>query len=212
MVGRAGAIGIQANLKTDAELEKYLYGQTKVNGKMKDIIAPEFRNNVGINGIFPSKKHSYLDILGSANDANYTMFKSTLENYVKLNTRMYNSYQVNLAVNDWHEKTPSKDRTEILFRNHDWMLNIRMNQETINKIGSKTRGFENIRKAVEQPSEIWARWEDADEQKDVRMNYILFGQDYTYVVETLSGLIQDAYLLQSESSINNRRIGIKMMR
>jgi SPP1 gp7 family putative phage head morphogenesis protein len=186
---------------TDKEMDKY-----------KDAIGDGFGGNVGINGIMPSEKHSYFDILPNANNANYNMFSSRPTNYIELNTNYYTPYQIQLAVNDWHEKQPSKDHTEVLFRNHEWKLNVRMSQETVNKIGRKSRGFENIKSTIEHPSEIWGRWQDVKEQKIVIMNYVSFNQNNAYIVETIGGKVTDAYFRQHTDSKNLRRIGILMIK
>jgi SPP1 gp7 family putative phage head morphogenesis protein len=208
----------EGKLKSDDELEKLLTGKTNISNnplkpKYVDNVPFEFRNNVGIDGIFPSKKHSYFEVLPNANDANYTMFGASKTNdYIELNTTIYEPYQVLLAIEDWQKVQPTRERKELLFRNHEWKLNVFMNTESVQKIAKKTRGIENIKTAIEHPDELWGRWANVDNQKVVVMNYIIFQKNSAYIVETKGGIVQDAYFRQHSDSKNLRRLGIKFLK
>lgn len=186
---------------SDDELKKYV-----------DNVPEDFRYNVGMDGILPSKNHTYFDVIQSANDFSYNNFSSKI-NFEKLNTRYYNGYECKLAANAWHKEQASQDHKDILFRNHTWKLNVRMTHESLDKISKKAKGFENIKKTVEHPSELWGRWVDPERQKDVIMTYILFDESKNaYFVETKKGIVIDAYYRTHQDAKNNRRIGVKFIK
>jgi hypothetical protein len=185
---------------SDKQVEKHL----------KQSVAKEFQGNVGMQGIMPNDT-SYFDVLPSANSANYKLFNSSLS-LTSLNKRMMSDYDNMLLLKSWSKNDTDKKNTDIIFRNHKWLLNVRLTQNSLDNIGKKTRGIENIKSTIEKPAEIWARWENPNEQKVVLMNYIKFDGKDAYIVETKSGIITDAKLIRHNDSINNRRIGIKLIR
>jgi hypothetical protein len=188
--------------KPDDELQEYL-----------DNVPEDFRYNVGMDGIMPSKNHSYFDVVQSANDFSYNNFSSKIINFEQLNTNYYSEHQCKLAANTWHKEKATTDHKDILFRNHEWKLNVKMTHESLNKISKKAKGFENIKKTIENPSELWGKWVDPVKQKDVIMTYILFDKSKNaYFVETQNGIVKDAYYRSHEDSKNNRRLGVKFIK
>ncbi len=165
-----------------------------------------FQRNVGINGIFPNE-NTYFDKFNSANEFNFSFFGADRGDVCKLNTATYTDYQCKLALNEW-----KKDNADIIFSNHDWMLNIRLSQKSLEKISKKTRGFQNIKNAIENPSEIWMRWANDDLQDIVLTNYVLHDKNYSYIVETKAGEIIDAYFRTHTDSKRLRQQGIKLMK
>jgi SPP1 gp7 family putative phage head morphogenesis protein len=170
----------------------------------------QFMGNVGKDGIFPRAGSSYYDTLPNANEAGYEMFKSGHVNKTTLNTTKYNDYAVNLTLDSWKKDLPTKGQ-DIIFRNHKWMLNVTMSKEVSKKI-SKKPGYENIRKAIESPSELYGRWVNAKEQRLVIMNYLLHDGRKSYIVETTGGKITNAYWLLHNDSKQLRKIGVKFIR
>lgn len=174
---------------------------------LRDEIAPEFQSNVAKDGIFPSDKHSYLDVLPSANDANYEMFGAKIDKFTKLNTKYYSDYAVKLTSDEWKNKN-----NDIVFKNTEWSLNVFLEQNTLKKLAKKSRGIENIKSTIEKPHEIWARWQDPKNQKVVIMNYFAHDKNYSYIVETTGGYVTDAYFRQHNDSKQLRMTGIKLMK
>jgi SPP1 gp7 family putative phage head morphogenesis protein len=173
-------------------------------------VPEQFRGNVGKDGIFPRAGSSYYDTLPNANEAGYEMFKSSHINKTFLNITKYNDYAVNLTLDSWKKDLPTKGQ-DLVFRNNKWMLNVTMSKEVSKKI-SKKPGYENIRKAIESPSELYGRWVNVKEQRLVIMNYLLHDGKKSYIVETTGGKITNAYWLLHNDSKQLRKIGVKFIR
>jgi len=171
----------------------------------------QFRGNVGKDGIFPRKDSSYFSVLPNANEASHEIFKSEV-NRTTLNTLKYDSYAVKLTLDSWKKDLPTKGN-DVVFRNHSWLLNVILKQDSIKRI-SKKPGFENIKTCIEKPSEIYGRWQNVKEQRIVIMNYILHDADKkkAYIVETVGGVIKDAYWLLHSDSKLLRKIGVKFIK
>jgi hypothetical protein len=195
---------------TDSEKNSLYKTRDELKALIKDNIPVEFQRNVGTDGIMPSPKYFYKDALSNANDAQYSMFASNIE-LVKLNTAYYSEYQIQSAINEWMQLTPDPKDKDIIFRNHDYKLNIRLTANSFDKIKNNRKGFENIRHTIEHPTEIWARWINPETQKDVHLNWILISDRYFYLVQSEKGFIIDARLYKY-NVLNNYRTGIKFLK
>ena len=181
---------------------------------LQDNIPEQFQGNVGSDGIFPREGSSYYDTLPSANDAGVELFGAKKTGSTKLSTQARTQNQALVIFREWQatELKAPENQNDIIFRNHEWMLNVRMTQESLNKIGKKTRGIENIKKTIEHPDEIYAKWVDPKKQKAVHMTYMVHDGKFTYFVETESGKVTDAYFRQHVDSKALRKIGVKLMK
>ena len=126
---------------------------------------------------------------------------------------MYSEHAVKLTLASWKKECfAPKNENDIVFRNHDWMLNVRMTQDSVNRIAKKTRGFENIRHCIEHPSELYGRWEDINKQRTVIMTYILHDGKNEYFVITKNGIVFDAYFKKYSPAKLRRKIGVKFIK
>jgi SPP1 gp7 family putative phage head morphogenesis protein len=176
-------------------------------------VPEQFQGNVGKDGIFQLEGSSYAAALPNANDADSEMFGTSKIGKTFLNTTKYNDSAKRLTVNEWSHECMAPKSSDLLFRNHDWLLNVRLSQSVIKKISGK--GFQNIRQTVEKPDEVWAKWDDPKKQKAVRMFYFLHSagkEKQSYIVETLQGKVVDAYFRTHNDSKNLRKLGIKMIK
>ena len=176
-----------------------------------DRVPEQFRGNVGADGIFPRSGSSYYETLPNANDAKYSMFGSKIINKTLLNSTKYDSYATQLTLDSWKKEGSVKGNTLIL-RNHEFMLNVQCPDEIIKKIGKSKAGIENVKRAIEKPSEIYGRWKDPEKQKTVLMNYLLHDDKKTFIVETEGGVIKDFYLRMHRDSKDLRKIGVKFIK
>jgi SPP1 gp7 family putative phage head morphogenesis protein len=187
-----------------------LSSDDELNEKIDKNIAPMFQHNVGTDGIMPSAKHSYFDVLPNANKLTGENFSSKIQSRFKLNLVNYSEHAIKLTIHDWSQKAPKADN--LIFQNKEWKLNYRLTYEAMKKIHKNSRGFENLKPTIERPDEIWARWENPEKQKKVLINFLKFYDKYCYCVETKSGYIVDAYLLYHKDAINERRKGVKFIK
>jgi SPP1 gp7 family putative phage head morphogenesis protein len=198
--------------KTPEQLQKnYLDAKVKIGNRLVDIVAPEFRRNVGTDGIMPSPKYVYNSILNNANDAKQTMFKADQMVIQKVNKRNYSLYYIQMAADNWLKLRIDPNEKDIIFRNFDYKLNIRLSANIFDKIKENGRGFENIKQTVEHPSEIWGRWINPNTEKDVHINWILTDKKDFYLVESEKGFIINARLLPL-NQLKKYRQGIKFLK
>ena len=176
-------------------------------------VPEQFRGNVGTDGIFPREGSSYFDVLPSANNADYEMFGALQSQKASLNTTWYKDHSVTLMLESWDNKTiRHKDHTDVVFRNHQWLLNVRASTDKIRQIAKRSRGVENIKRTIEHPDEIWGRWEDPNKQKTAIINYLAHDEKYTYIVETKGGIVQNAFYRLHEDSKKLRMKGVKFLK
>lgn len=114
-------------------------------------------------------------------------------------------------VKSWGEKYHLDKTGDVIFQNHEFLMNVRFTNESLNKIKKNPRGIEHLPEAIKSPSEIWARWENVSEQKTVLMNYILSDEKHIFVVQTRAGEITNA-LINTVGNINMYRKGIKFVK
>lgn len=145
----------------------------------------------------------------SANNADYTMFGGAIPAVEKLNARKYSPQLCQRAALEWLAANPNEK--DIVFRNFDWLLNIRLTAEVFKRIAANGKGFENIRQTIAKPSEIWGSWVNASKQKEVRLNWLLISEKGFYIVQTEAGFITGAEL-KPLSELDDYRYGVKFMR
>jgi SPP1 gp7 family putative phage head morphogenesis protein len=172
-----------------------------------DNVDEQFRYNAGVDGMMPSDG-SYFDVLGSANDADYKTFDmGDAEGDEELEGLAAKGlHQLVEVVNDWRDSGPVNKKGDIVFQNKNLLTNVRFTNRSLHEVNKNPRGFENIPNAIRSPDEVWSDWENADEQRKVRRNYIIFGK-VSYVVQTLDGEIINAFAV-SKKSVNKYRIGV----
>lgn len=104
------------------------------------------------------------------------------------------------------------DKTgDIIFQNKEFKLNVRFTNESLNTIKKNPRGIEYLPETIKNPDEIWARWDNVNDQKVVLMNYIITDKKHIFVVKTKGGIIQNA-LVNTYSNINKYRTGIMFLK
>ena len=109
-----------------------------------------------------------------------------------MNTTRPDMYQMLKIVEEWKLKHHS-DKTEVVFQDKQFLTNIRFNQNSLNVISKNSKGFENLPGTLENPNEIWS----SIENEQIKRNYITFGKPYSYIVQTKSGLVENAFLTTS---------------
>lgn len=102
-------------------------------------------------------------------------------------------YQMLQIVEDWRKKYKN-DATRIVFQNERLKSNIILNQNSLNNISRKSKGFENIPDAVMAPDEVWS---SIDSGKVIRQ-YIKEENSLIFVVTTINGLIEEIDLTTSK--------------
>lgn len=193
---------------------KGILSEKEIADKKDEHISKDFQYNVGKDGIMPSDKHSYFDVLPTANDASSEMFGTMEIGMTKLNSEWVREYNARLFVEKLAKESPiikHKDKKDIIFKNRKFLLNVKADPDKLQKIAKKSRGIENIKRTIEQPDEIYGRWANPERQKDVRLFYFSHDEKYSYVVETLRGEVVEAkFYLRSDAKANRKR-GIKFI-
>lgn len=176
---------------------------------LKDV-DEQFRYNPADSGPMPNTG-SYFDIMPSANAGNYKLFNlppardmgegSGVEGFAAKGLH----YIVNI-VEGWREKYHVDEKSgDIVFQNADLFTNIRFSNTSMHELQKHWYGFEHLPDTIEEPDEVWSRWEDEDDQRVVLRTYIKFGKS-CYLVFTKDGIITDAYAL-SPNAADKHRIG-----
>lgn len=114
-------------------------------------------------------------------------------------------YLLNI-VHEWKEKYHVDEKDNIVFQNKFLLANVRFSNNSMHTIQTHSAGFENIPTTIEDPDECWMTWGDA-KQKIVLRNYIKFGEQEGYVVQTRDGVISDAFSVGARG-MNKYRKGI----
>lgn len=187
--------------------------QPQTNAECKELLEkevdPQFRYNPAIQGSLPND-HSYFDIFHSANDGSAGMFGiSGISGEDHELTGLDSSHHMEYLmeeVSEWRQRYHVDQHHNIVIQNKDTYTNVRLSDGVITKITRHARGFKNLPETIEQPSEIWASWEDVEKQTVVLRNYILFGR-ICYMVKTRDGMVTDAFAV-SRGGINKYRRGV----
>lgn len=158
-------------------------------------VAANFRYNPANVGPMPTTHSYFNEGLPNANAGNADIFGKkdppdkgpALEG---LKARGLN-YMIN-QVQDWRQDHHVNTKDEIVFQNRKTRTNVMLNSRAIHEIGKHHTGFGNLARAIENPSEIWSKWENVGKQIHVLRAYLLFGR-ISYVVTTLDGEVLDAH-------------------
>jgi hypothetical protein len=113
-------------------------------------------------------------------------------------------------VDSWREKYHTDTKGNIIFQNKEQLTNIFFNNQSFHVISKNTRGFENLPETVIHPDEIWARWGDS-KQLIVLRNYLKFGENINYCVQTRDGIIINAFAVV-DSLVDRYRKGLILLR
>ena len=112
-------------------------------------------------------------------------------------------------VDEWKKVYYTKNDV-IIFQNKEQLSNIRFDNNSFHAISKNLRGVENLPETINDPSEIWSKWADAN-QRSVLRNYILFGSNGNFVVTTKDGIIQNAIFVVN-SRVDRYRTGLLLIR
>lgn len=110
-------------------------------------------------------------------------------------------------VDDWRQKYHVTKEGDIVFQNKKLMTNVFFTNNSLHAIQGHPRGADSLPATISQPDEVWGTWEDPKEQKVVLRNYLKFGRNTAYIVQTRNGVIVDA-LAVSINSANKYRKGV----
>lgn len=175
---------------------------------LREHVAPDFQYNSAVQGPMPNDS-SYADVFHSANEGNADFFglpdvdeDNALEGLAAPKRMVY----VLNIIHDWKRDYKVDTKHNIVFQNRTTLTNVRLSDPVIHKIAGHSKGFENIPRAVEHPSEIWSSWEDPAKQRVTLRNYILFGR-MCYVVQTKDGKITDSFAV-SRRGVKKYRKGV----
>jgi len=111
---------------------------------------------------------------------------------------------------EWRKDYHVDKHGVIIFQNKTLLANIRFTNDSFHEVAKNPRGAENIPNTVISPSETWSYWGDANQRVTLR-NYILFGSNGNYVVQTKDGIIQNAFFVVN-SQIDKYRKGLILLR
>ena len=186
------------NLKVATEQEAKSYLESDVD--------PQFRNNPAIQGSLPNEG-SYFKVLNSANQGSASLFDlpRSIDIHGDELEGLSSGMQYFLdTIHDWKNKYEINKKGEIVFQNEDLLTNVTLSDNTLHRIQKHLKGFENIPKAVQSPSEVWSLWENKEHQRAVFRNYILFGKQ-NYIVSTRDGSITDAIAVTNSKTEQYRK-------
>ena len=114
-------------------------------------------------------------------------------------------------VKQW-EQSHHVDKTgDVIFQNKEFMINVRFTHDSLNQVKKNPRGLEHLPDAITKPDEIWGKWDNAETQQIVLMNYILSDEKHIFVVKTKAGNIIDTKV-DTIGNINKYRTGIKFIK
>lgn len=109
-------------------------------------------------------------------------------------------------VSEWRQKYHVNKKGELVFQNKRTMANVILSDTAVHTIEKHSRGFDLIPGTIQNPDEIWSRWEDPTKQMVVLRSYISFGKN-PYIVNTRDGRITDAFSV-SPRAANSFRKGV----
>jgi hypothetical protein len=127
----------------------------------------------------------------------------------EINDTKLNMMQLLVLIDEW-QRTYHFDKGVLIFQNKENLTNIQFNNNSLHKISKHTRGVQNLPKTLMHPTEIWSRWGDL-KQMIVLRNYILIGQNISYICMTKDGIVTNAFAVTA-SLLNRYRRGLLMIR
>ena len=181
--------------ETDVKSKGYSVLNTQQAAALQTHAGDQFRYNPATQGPM-TKKHSYFDVLPSANDANADMFALEKKD-IGIHLAAKGMHGFLNVVEQWKNEYNYNRQGDVVFQNKRLLTNVFLTQKAVHKIGGHAAGSDFIPETIQQPSEVWALWKDHT-QMNVYRAYILFGAK-NYVVLTLDGIIQDAFIVPNGS-------------
>ena len=132
---------------------------------------------------------------------------------MEIDDSKYSLFNMAMLIDDWKTAYHVDSHHNIIFQNKELLSNIILPNNYLHKNHLAGRGFDNLPEAVINPSECWSYWKDPDpkHQKDVIRNYVLIGENLTFVVNTLNGVIQKAIAVVP-SRVNRYRRGLILLK
>jgi len=187
-------------VSTPADAKQYL----------EDNVDPQFRFNPAVQGAMPND-HSYFQGFPSANEGDAGTFglpsaKDLGGDKELTGLAAKPFHQLVETIHGWKSLYHNDHRGNIVFQNKETLANVRLGDGAIHTIQKHQRGFENIPRCIEKPTEIWGKWENVGTQKVVLRAYLLIGRT-SYAVLTRDGHITDAFAF-SNGSENKLRNGL----
>jgi hypothetical protein len=99
----------------------------------------------------------------------------------------------------------------ICFQNEELLSNVWFTPHSAHKVHAHPRGVGMLPGTITDPTEVWSRWDNVDEQMNVLRNYISYSGKNAYVVQTRNGGIQDAFLI-STAQAEKHRVGVPWLK
>lgn len=124
-----------------------------------------------------------------------------------IDTRRIPITDVLRIVKSWVDKYKVLPKGDIVFQNQEFMLNVKFTNESLVKVKKNPRGLENLPEAIANPNEIWASWENPQDQHVVLINYILKDDKHIFVVQTRKGEVVKT-MINTIANIDVYRKGI----
>lgn len=168
----------------------------------------QFRSNPAATGALPNTG-SYFEVMPNANAAGAKTFgmKDPPKGGPNLTgLKAKGMHYMLVIIQDWRQQYHIDNRANLVFQNQATFANVRVSDATLHEIAKHQNGFENLPRCIENPDELWAKWENVGKQRDVLRAYILFGPT-CYVVTTLKGVVLDGFACSPEE-INKYRTGV----
>lgn len=116
-------------------------------------------------------------------------------------------HEIIQLVNSWKEDFHVNRSGDIVFQNKSTFANVRFTTNSLHEVQKHARHIEWLPETVESPDEIWMYWDNPEKQKSVCRNYIKFISGSAYIVQTIDGVIQDAFAVP-KSKVDKFKKGV----
>lgn len=164
-------------------------------------VDPQFRFNPADQGIMPKESHSYFEVLPNANAGNGELFGITGREANKSKLAAKGLHAVMEIYKGWQDKYHQDTQHNIVFQNKATYTNVKFGNTALHTIQKHSAGFEELADTVTKANEVWSYWQDPDKQLISCRNYIRGN----YVVQTVSGIVTDGFLIDN---VNRYRKGV----
>lgn len=197
------------SVQTNSQADGWLKGVDQATGK--PFVDEQFRYNPYYQGMMPHGGQ-YFEDFRNANQGNAALFglkskgDGTIDHFAASKFT-----DVNYLIDQWRKAHWEDTLGNIVFQNKQTLTNVFLTPEAIHAIKQHPRGAEKLTDTIERPSEIWSRWKDVYKQRVVLRNYLLFGQNISYLVQTAGGQVQDAKII-SRNNAERFRIGCPVLK
>lgn len=191
-------------VQTNEEAKGWLHG----DDDGKPFVDEQFRYNPADQGMMPKQGTYFEGGLSDANAANaktFTGMEGGHQDLEGLASRRF-TYLLNI-VQDWKQEYHLDRYGNIIFQNKNLLSNVSFTNHSIHAMHKHPTGTELLPKTIQDPAEVWMRWEDREKQQVVLRNYITFGNQTGYVVQTRDGAVQDAFII-SRRQLEKFRTGL----